>query len=1502
SSYYLLYGSILGADNKLCNGESVVLVENVRLLQCNIVTSYGAAGFDFNGQRCQVANASSGMSMSNAIPSLTVTAAPSALTACFVSAPRAMSYTIKNNGAGPATNIVVNTGNYFGNAPRANTYGYIDTASLQIAVAGAAAAHPDPSVYSGITLITSTPTDNNLACNAGKVAHVQLTLPPTVILLPGDSLVVTYNIIYCASTNSCGEVYVGNSIGTQATYRNACGNTSYSTGNYVGVSGTPFNNPTFSSFESPAQVKAGECYEVVLATSTQPSSNAANRGYIEYELTMPAGVTFSSAALLGATASPHTGYPRVVGNRVYTRYSTGTGGNPVKFVFCSPIGLCTDFNLEAVITTSPDSSCAIANAANINSVKRCDNANISFVCTAPCAEGGIVPTYWKYNRKNYNRADADFNKLPDGTALVDASLALQDRYRPGDTLHSEFRSYVVAQTSPATINSWNYINANWNFSKHIWVPAGTATVTIKRGAVVTTVPGVPVAVTTYGKVFNADFSNAPAALTSLAPFLPNDSVVVEADFVMRDSLLSSSASNAHMTTIDDGTRGKVYADEADVVVLTNSVHASTMANPSAANQATCFVPAYNANVLHQFNFSLLYGNTLVGCTPVRHEIRSYTRKLGGYTGNYFPGEYRPEFIPDSLVLNFPKGMTVIAGSQAVSGIYINTPPTSTQVSAAAILPYINITTAALTGTTVVFDVKAALTANPTWLIQSEGTTITFGMDARGGCETANTFTIAGSQNATTYQWPSPANQANFSDSARAQVNSTYSNANKPTVNISSPNPTIAPGSDTACWTVLLQNSSGQAAPLNFIRITPNASFSDYTVKLGATTITANSDGLYTLGNINSAGTATLTICANTNSCVTDSFSVESGWACADYPTGATLSAYECWRPVWLKATPMQSQIQLTVDKQPSATLQLCATDTMMFRINSALANYSDNPVFRVFIPDGLVVSSGEIEYPDGSGNWEAITPSMIDGLMVYAVEDHSGVSDAGLPGTISHPATAERAARLRLIYTTTCDFASGSKVYVQQRADRPCGEPIPNSLGFNAIIRTNPITVDGVVPSGSANFTLGLLPASIDCAGVATISGTLVIGGSPTVASDTIVVTIPAGLSYAGNFVSSNGISVAPGYPQTGSGGSQILKLKLPEGVFDGTPLPYAFDVAPSAVNNGCGNVTVLTDLVRTQGPIVCNSIICSAGSRVILGSAENNVSIAKPDLLITDFEYVSGNFATGGTTTLTLTVANVGTVNAAAGSYVAEFFCGNNPVPFASGLFTPAIAAGASATAEITVTIPSGPTCSNGDIATVKIRPLTETSIAQCLCNETSRPMLSLIPVVLGDVTVRQQNCKTTINWHSLTEINLQQYIVQYSADGVSYSTAGSVSGKGSNSLYSFTHQPIPGRAYYRLKMTDNNGYFKYSDVISINATCNSKLVSVFPNPANNVINININGFNTKAEGKLYNSTGQLVLQRVLQNGRNILAADQLAAGTYIMIVTDGQGEKQTFKVNISH
>ena len=75
---------------------------------------------------------------------------------------------------------------------------------------------------------------------------------------------------------------------------------------------------------------------------------------------------------------------------------------------------------------------------------------------------------------------------------------------------------------------------------------------------------------------------------------------------------------------------------------------------------------------------------------------------------------------------------------------------------------------------------------------------------------------------------------------------------------------------------------------------------------------------------------------------------------------------------------------------------------------------------------------------------------------------------------------------------------------------------------------------------------------------------------------------------------------------------------------------------------------------------------------------------------------------------------------------------------------------------------------------------------------------------------------------WTTGVEDNFQQFIIERSADGQAFFTVGQVSAKGSYSQYEYSDiSPLDGDTqrifYYRLKMMDRDGTYRYSEVLQV-------------------------------------------------------------------------------------
>jgi hypothetical protein len=166
-------------------------------------------------------------------------------------------------------------------------------------------------------------------------------------------------------------------------------------------------------------------------------------------------------------------------------------------------------------------------------------------------------------------------------------------------------------------------------------------------------------------------------------------------------------------------------------------------------------------------------------------------------------------------------------------------------------------------------------------------------------------------------------------------------------------------------------------------------------------------------------------------------------------------------------------------------------------------------------------------------------------------------------------------------------------------------------------------------------------------------------------------------------------------------------------------------------------------------------------------------------------------------------------------------------------------------------------------------------------------------LQLVNFDVAKTKDN-NVEITWITAAEINMAQYEVQASINGSTFFTVGTVTPKGNNFPTSYSIEDLPvnktGVRFYRLKMVDRDGSFSYSAIKSIKfSDIPPGLVSIFPNPAGNTINISVQA--DAPENVIITITnlqGQNLIQKmqIVEKGSSTFAEDiqTLAKGTYIV------------------
>ena len=174
-----------------------------------------------------------------------------------------------------------------------------------------------------------------------------------------------------------------------------------------------------------------------------------------------------------------------------------------------------------------------------------------------------------------------------------------------------------------------------------------------------------------------------------------------------------------------------------------------------------------------------------------------------------------------------------------------------------------------------------------------------------------------------------------------------------------------------------------------------------------------------------------------------------------------------------------------------------------------------------------------------------------------------------------------------------------------------------------------------------------------------------------------------------------------------------------------------------------------------------------------------------------------------------------------------------------------------------------------------------------------------STTPIELVSFDVNKTADGVKLNWTTATEKDNDKFIVEHSTDGKNFTNLTSIVAKNTASSYTFSHNsPANGVNYYKLTQVDFNGTKKVVGIKSINFKLStSALVSVFPNPTSDIINVAVAGKeNSTKTITITDLTGKVVLKQTASGANVVLnLKDKLVNGTYIIHVNaDDVNESQ--------
>ncbi len=185
-------------------------------------------------------------------------------------------------------------------------------------------------------------------------------------------------------------------------------------------------------------------------------------------------------------------------------------------------------------------------------------------------------------------------------------------------------------------------------------------------------------------------------------------------------------------------------------------------------------------------------------------------------------------------------------------------------------------------------------------------------------------------------------------------------------------------------------------------------------------------------------------------------------------------------------------------------------------------------------------------------------------------------------------------------------------------------------------------------------------------------------------------------------------------------------------------------------------------------------------------------------------------------------------------------------------------------------------------------------------------------LPITLSKFSANQlSNADVTIQWRTEQEINADKFNIEKSSDGNTFSDVSIVKAQGfSNAVkdYSFTDKNPNSKGefiYYRLKMIDKDGTYKYSNIAKVSLLTKEtivKNVATINNSSYNSFEINILSPSVQPlKINWVNSNGQLVTEETknLAKGSNTFTLSNSKIGKgeiiYLQFKTNGLNKSYT-------
>ena len=176
--------------------------------------------------------------------------------------------------------------------------------------------------------------------------------------------------------------------------------------------------------------------------------------------------------------------------------------------------------------------------------------------------------------------------------------------------------------------------------------------------------------------------------------------------------------------------------------------------------------------------------------------------------------------------------------------------------------------------------------------------------------------------------------------------------------------------------------------------------------------------------------------------------------------------------------------------------------------------------------------------------------------------------------------------------------------------------------------------------------------------------------------------------------------------------------------------------------------------------------------------------------------------------------------------------------------------------------------------------------------------PAPFVLPLTLLSFEANKQNEQHWLNWQTSNEINVKEFIIERSSDGIIFNAIGNLLAANTAGVHTYSYKdvsPLKGKNFYRLKMIDLDGKFSYSPIKLLQID-KALSIHIETNPSfNKYFNISWTGAQL-TDYILINAEGKIIMQNKITGTK--LKINVPAAGIYFIRLMDVNAVAQTVKL----